>query len=110
MQDSSQRRQPTHLTASNKTPPPLRRVSASEGQTSAQCGSLQAWHIAATNLPDSPPLVLTWIELFRMEWFFLLTIEHIIMQEKHPRHLFISSAFTTLAIFSSFSASGSHLL
>ena len=102
IQDSSQRLQPIHFCSSNKTPPPLRRASAPEGHTSAQCGSLQAWHIAATNLPDSPPLVLTWIELFLMEWFLRFTIEHMSIHVKQPRHLFIWSALTTFANYFSF--------
>jgi hypothetical protein len=93
----SQRRHPMHFDLSRTTPPPLRGFSASEGHTPAPCGSRQAWQNTDTKRPDIPPLVFMLIQLFRMEWFLLLTPAQISMHVKHPIHLFSWFAFKTFA-------------
>jgi hypothetical protein len=88
-----------HFSGINSTPPPSRRSSASLGHTSIHAGSVQARHTIAMKLLSIPPVVRTFIALFISEWFCCLTAAQTVIQEKHPRHLFISLDFKTFGIY-----------
>jgi len=87
-----------HFSGIRVTPPPSRNSSASLGQTSMQAGSIQARHTIAMKLLSMPPVVRTLIALLTIEWFFFLVAAQTVIQEKHPRHLFISLDRKTFGI------------